>query len=258
MQGRAEKPAEVKGWTARGLRWEWARSWYLLFFLTYYLYWVPLVYAGLRLGQPKWIVPGLFYALPLGLHFAAALSGIGVEDWTQRLVFAAYVIAAIHTWAERGEYLVRLDEMLEERDETMLLARARAEARATGGESNVREIEPAPEPAAAEPALPAIAQLLAGAEDAAVRTMLDGTRLLDLNAASAPAITQLLGFDAELAAKAIKLREADGPFKSLEDFRYRVGVSIDTMSRIASHVLCAAQAEKKPGAPKPSGRIVDV
>lgn len=255
MRGRTEKPAQVKGWTVRGLRWEWARSWYLLFFLTYYLYWVPLVYAGLRLGQPKWIVPGLFYALPLGLHFAAALAGIGVEDWTQRLVFAAYVIAAIHTLAERGEYLVRLDEMLEERDETMLLARARAEARAMGAESNVRAIEPAPEPA---PELPAISQLLAGADDAAVRTMLDGTRLLDLNAASAQAIAQLLGFDAELASKAIKLREADGPFKSLEDFRYRVGVSIDTMSRIASHVLCAAAAEQKPGAPRPSGRIVDV
>jgi hypothetical protein len=71
-------PPQEMGFTTRGLAWEWRQSWFFAFFLTFFLYWLPLVYMGLRVLQFRWIVYGLFYAVPLlllGLVIGAGGAG---------------------------------------------------------------------------------------------------------------------------------------------------------------------------------------
>ena len=87
----------------------------------------------------------------------------------------------------------------------------------------------------------------------------DGTRVLELNLASADAIATLPGLDWELAKKAVQLRESGGPYTSTEDFRYRLGLSMDQL--VPLHPLVSTHrvpmTRSTPGV-KPSGRIVDV
>src|SRR4051812_19269493 len=77
------KSSEVKGFTTRGNSWEWQQSWFLLFFLTYFGYWLALVYMGLRALQFRWVIYALFYAGPslvllAFLHYGdAAQAAIG-------------------------------------------------------------------------------------------------------------------------------------------------------------------------------------
>lgn len=104
---------------------------------------------------------------------------------------------------------------------------------------------------------PAVAQ--PGNASDEFRTLPDGSRVLELNLASADAMATLPGLDWELGKKAVQLREAGGPFKSIEDFRYRLGLSMDQL--VALHPLVSTHrtpvTSSTPGV-KPSGRIVDV
>ncbi|MGH8766228.1 MAG: hypothetical protein ACRET8_10980, partial [Burkholderiales bacterium] len=108
-RGQGEEGGEAMGYTTRGVAWEWRQSWFLAFFLTGFLYWVPLVYMGLRVLDFRWIIYGLFYAVP-ALVLAFALGSRDADPATLKSMWQAmgafYVFAAVHTHRTRGEYLL--------------------------------------------------------------------------------------------------------------------------------------------------------
>jgi DNA uptake protein ComE-like DNA-binding protein len=303
-------PEEVKGYTTRGRRWEWRESWFLLLFLTFFLYWVPLVYMGLRVLQFRWVVYGILYAGPAALLMLMTSS---TYAWYSASAF--WIFALIHTWVAREEYLMRLAEAHDERDEMRArvlekrleaeetLAPARAAPRKlhwntaseaelamlpglgpqrakqalalrsqTGGfrsfrhfgeqlqltEQTLTRLRPlfeAEEEAASRSSSPEIAPT-----DPAYRVLPDGRRVLELNWASAETLAMLPGLGPELGRRAAALRDADGPFKSLEDFRFRLGLSMDTIVKITPYVAVISMSTKPAGgaATRTGGRIVDV
>ncbi|HEY4373572.1 MAG TPA: helix-hairpin-helix domain-containing protein [Burkholderiales bacterium] len=97
------------------------------------------------------------------------------------------------------------------------------------------------------------------AENSEYRQEIDGTYVLDINLVSVDALTTLPGIDHELARKIVQLRDADGPFKSSEDFRFRMGLTIDQFVPlqpiISTYRTSDNQADR---GRKPKGRIVDV
>jgi len=97
-------------------------------------------------------------------------------------------------------------------------------------------------------------------DDPAYRLLPDGNRLLELNWAGAEALGALPGLGPETARRAVAIREADGPFKSLEDFRYRLGLSMDALIKIGPFVSVISMSTRPGGgsAPQTGGRIVDV
>ena len=113
---------EVMGYTHRGTQWEFIQSWPLLGLLTFYTFWVPLLYMGVRVFRFTWIFWGLSYA------FASAVYALvpWPPEWagmSKRYVFGVLTIAAIHAWRIRGDFLVSLSEMIDEREERMAAAR---------------------------------------------------------------------------------------------------------------------------------------
>jgi DNA uptake protein ComE-like DNA-binding protein len=96
-------------------------------------------------------------------------------------------------------------------------------------------------------------------DDPAYRLLPDGSRVLEINWASAEALGALPGLGPEVARRAVELRK-DGPFKSLEDFRYRLDLPMDVMIKIGPHVSVISSSTRPGGgsAPKTGGRIVDV
>ena len=88
-------------------------------------------------------------------------------------------------------------------------------------------------------------------------TMLDGRSVLEINLASARAIATLPGLDDELARRAVTLRDADGPYVSVEDFRYRLGLSMDVVVQIAPIVSVVKTPAKRATGMQTNGRVVD-
>jgi DNA uptake protein ComE-like DNA-binding protein len=97
------------------------------------------------------------------------------------------------------------------------------------------------------------------AENSEYRQELDGSYVLDINVVSVDALATLPGVNHDLARTVVQLREADGPYTSAEDFRFRLGLTMDQFvplqGIISTHRIAAVQAEPKS---KPRGRIVDV
>jgi DNA uptake protein ComE-like DNA-binding protein len=97
------------------------------------------------------------------------------------------------------------------------------------------------------------------AKDSEYRQQLDGRYVLDINLVSVEAIATLPGISHDLARKAVQMRGTDGPFTSVEDFRYRLGLTIDQFVPLHG-IISTSRTAAKPVDPKfkPSGRIVDV
>lgn len=89
------------------------------------------------------------------------------------------------------------------------------------------------------------------------RQEIDGTWVLDINLVSVDALSTLRGFDHETARRVVQLREADGPFKSAEDFRFRLGLSLDQFIPLQG-IISTYRTPGTAAARKPKGRIVDV
>lgn len=317
--------SEAMGHTSRGTGWETRQSWFMLLFLTVVLYWVPLVYMGLRVLEFRWVIYGLLYALP-GALFALVKAGGGVGDasgtgvsldYLGRTAGAFWFFALIHTWNARGEFLIRLAERHYDHEELLERTRSRIDAASTGGEPahpsyspaaprgqlNVNRVTEAefamlpglgPErarqavrmreemgdyrsfadfaaklqlPAAAsarlrplfEPDTEEVAPAIAK-DDPAYRLLPDGSRVLEINWASAEALGALPGLGPEAARRAVTLRDGDGPYKSLEDFRYRLRLPMEVMIKIGPYVSVISTSTRPGGgsAPKAGGRIVDV
>jgi DNA uptake protein ComE-like DNA-binding protein len=314
---------EVKGVTTRGVGWEMRQLWFLAFFLTFFGYWVPLVYMGLRTLQFRWVIYGLFYAGPLvllamvlasggagpdGMHFSG---GTITRMW--QAVGGFWFIAAIHTWNAREEFLMIVSERQFDREELEERVRSRIDATAEGeaggapraprrllnvnrvsetelamlpglGTERAREalrlreqmgdfrsfadfaqklqlpaetstrLRPLFEPDSEQVAL-AIPK-----DDPAYRVLPDGNRVLEINWASAEALGALPGLGPETARRAVALRDGDGPFKSLEDFRFRLGLPMDTLIKIGPFVSVISMSTRPGGGSerKTGGRIVDV
>jgi DNA uptake protein ComE-like DNA-binding protein len=313
-------PPQEMGFTTRGLAWEWRQSWFLAFFLTFFLYPLPLVYMGLRVLQFRWIVCGLFYTAPLlllGLVLGAGGAGpdgmqfsSGTITRMWQAVWGFWVIALGHTWSAREEFLNRLSEQAFDREELLQRARSRmpqgeageaqAPARRRLNVNRVTETELAMLPglgnerarqalrlredmgefrsfadfaaklqlsaearARLRPLFEADSEEVALAlpkDDPAYRVLPDGGRVLEVNWASAEALGALPGLGPEIARRAVTLRDGDGPFKSLEDFRYRLGLPMDVLIKISPYVSVISMSMRPGGGgdKKTGGRIVDV
>jgi DNA uptake protein ComE-like DNA-binding protein len=96
-------------------------------------------------------------------------------------------------------------------------------------------------------------------ENSEYRQEIDGRYVLDINLVSVEALTTLRGISHEIARKAVQLREADGPFKSAEDFRFRLGLTLDQFVPLQGIISTYRTPGTQAAAGrKPKGRIVDV
>ena len=84
----------------------------------------------------------------------------------------------------------------------------------------------------------------------------DGRRILEVNLASAQAIASLPGLSQDIARRAVALRDADGWYRTTEDFRYRLGLSTDVLI-LFSPFMSTVKTLATPSGGKTGGRVVD-
>jgi hypothetical protein len=105
--------------TARGKRWEILHSlWIGWTFTLGFFNWVAFFYISYRAKQKKWLLWGLFYAIPfvLAMGFGIGSGGQGVNigwlsDLTYFLTIVLGLMSILHAFKIRKEYLIRLESV---------------------------------------------------------------------------------------------------------------------------------------------------
>ena len=318
--GMENKKEESLGHTARGLKWEYIQSWYMLSIVTVWFYWVPFIYTGVRVMDLRWIFWGFVYGIPAFVLWLFHPEEYGLDLYVKRAMYVSLIFSAIHAARARGEFLERLVAIEDEREELRQMTRQKKED--VEAQRRAELGLPAFEAAAPEPAvfqrilfdadtmserefalLPdmgpqkarqavALREQIGGytsfehfaekmgltpksrsrlrplfiappppeqAKNTEYRQQTDGTHVLDINLVSVDAIATLPGISRDIARKAVQLREADGPFTSAEDFRFRLGLTMDQIVPLQAIISTLRTAARRAD-PKirPSGRIVDV
>lgn len=249
----------------RGRRWEDQQSWYLLALLTPWTYWVPLAYTGLRIMAFDWIGVGLFYGLPVFVHFAINPAEYGFAEIFKYWEVTAWFAAGVHSFRARGEYLTQL-------------AGAEGSGEARGDDGNAQEPEyhrdEAPDAisaAAGEASAGRSEQPLHAAKPAAVAYPRGP---YDLNQITEEEIAMLPGMDEEFARQVIAMRKLLGGFQSFDHFADRMSLPNKLRDKLRPLFIHAEGLESlgarvvEPGGPNlsepvaparaPSGRIVDL
>jgi len=98
--------------TARGRKWEIMHSLWIGWTLTIgFLNWIAFFYIGIRARQRKWIFWGIFYLTPVVLALANPNLNNWLGDWTFNLQLVVGIMAPLHAFLVRKEYLLRLEAM---------------------------------------------------------------------------------------------------------------------------------------------------
>ena len=85
----------------------------------------------------------------------------------------------------------------------------------------------------------------------------EGHKVLEVNLASVAGFVSL-GLDEETARRAVALRDSDGPYKNAEEFRYRLGLSMEVLGRIGPKISTLHTPVTRRPVGTPSKRIVDL
>lgn len=174
------------------------------------------LYAALRSGARRWYAWALMWAVLVAA--GVVMSEVGPEDGAldtggSLFLFAVWFGGAAHALAARPEYVRRISDP---QDDHVGAARSRLEQRARAKELARSDPELARELGVGRPELP-------GAQAMGV---------VDVNHASAAALAQLPGVDAQLAARLVAVREEVGGFGSAPELGAVIDVDATTVERI--------------------------
>lgn len=209
--------------TAKGKRWEILHSlWIGWTFTLGFFNWIAFLYIGLRARRRRWLLWGLFYALPFTLAMLSPDLNSSLGDLIVFLTLAMGVVGILHAFAIRREYLVRLEALQRKADEAEVVLREQRKAGTHRGA-----------------ATPGQERLTKAAEQINPAAPLDGTAVPpDGNAAPSPSKTDTLIPYEKLFEICIKY-VADGyhvgenlPSKKLDNAR--VNFSIPETERVVA------------------------
>ena len=206
------------------------RSWWVLLTLVPLglTGWGALVYAGLRARRPWWTGAGLVYLAALAVAFTLiTIEGDGRDTWYGdlggALLLFVWVVPFVHALAIRSSYLECMDvvEGAElDRAEDALRVREEARRIVSGDPHRAREL---------------------GIGRPDVAGAFDGG-LVDLNHASADAISSLPGVGDELARRIVAVREDIDGFSSLEDLGLVLSLPAPTIDRMRARAVVLPRA----------------
>lgn len=226
--------------TSRGKFWEISNSiWILWTFTLGFLNWIAFFYIGMRSGVTKWIYSGVFYSIPcmLSLYYFEAKTDpyrdVGLTG-SVFLVFAIGIVSIVHAFRVRDEYLLRMDEILSQRDGYVNYSNQSYDTKSSP------YISATYESSITEPYYDKDSIDTTGGykslETVSAETKLEKTPSItvDVNNDSEEILAVLLGII--LAKKAVQIRKAKGGFQSKEDFYNSLGLKSHIIKQIDSSI----------------------
>lgn len=239
------------GITNKGKKWELRNSIWILWSFTLLLACVGFFWIGGRTGRRRWIVFGLVYLVTnFGLIYVAqAFEDINsvVHGTISAVIYISWMIAIVHAFLSRKEYLIRREAVLELKNSTRDAYRdsIRKDYLGSGGKPAIHASGPMANNSSRQNTL--------------VNQHVPIAQKINLNIASEQELSNLPGVGVALAKRALELRSQIGGFVSVQDFHQRLGlmphfaVQIEKMAFVDSSVLQEAQPS-----PEATGRVIDI
>jgi DNA uptake protein ComE-like DNA-binding protein len=247
--------------TRKGCGWQLAQSWWVPLLFTFYLAGPAFIYIGIRARRFSWVLLGFVYSLPVvydqyGYH---ALMGTvtGILCFFGAIIL--YVWSIFHGLVCWAQYITLMEARALGVDSKIL---ERMDDEKSGKRKEPGNIVPPPPPGPirTEPELSA-----AGPE----------TKNVDPNLAAERELADLPGVGVILAKKAIRYREANGGFRTADEFFETLRLPPHAAARLRPLVTVGSDPQdvppsrepdstaSLPGAspssppPPPRGRVVD-
>jgi DNA uptake protein ComE-like DNA-binding protein len=212
--------------TSKGKRWELLHSLWLgwVIFSFGLLSWAAFLYIGIRAKQRKWVLWGLAY-VAVGIVLAIALPDTTTNTFVS---FVVWLIAIVHVFQARREYLVRLEVL-----QSSGVAPNTAQRPKIGPQYGANTSSaPSSEEAAAASSWTSLGHSVPSAQMFKSSQPADITSsTVDLNSASEQELATLLGLGTIMAKRAVSFREAQGGFRSVEDFGRVLNLEPDAVER---------------------------
>ncbi|MHB8896000.1 MAG: ComEA family DNA-binding protein [Candidatus Geothermincolia bacterium] len=218
--------------TERGWGWDIRHSLWVLWTFTLITGFIGFLYIGRRAKKKKWIIWGAIYASVPVIGFIGALltpeKGYNLQS---DIVLGASILMGLycvgHAFFVLPEYLRAINFL-----ETGYIPEEKTDSPPTTSFPL-----PTESPAAADTAAPEESPASAGADfnrpGRAVQVA-----LIEINTASLESLASLPGMSTSLAGKAVELREALGPFKTVEEFCEALALGAEASSGLKPLVIC--------------------
>jgi len=142
--------------TTRGRRWELKHSLWIILTFTLVLNWLAFIIIGIVVRRGRWVLWGLLYSLPFIISvFAPKTAGPANDlgDAMFPLIIVGGVASIVHAFLIREDYLMRLENRMQEAAETDARRRRRLEAEHRSKAVDAPQRDPEPLEPAASPAI---------------------------------------------------------------------------------------------------------
>jgi len=230
------------------------------------LNWAGWIHAGVRAKYVKYFLIGGLYGIPfmLAMAFSEEKRPDGKYSTAYNLVMTLNMISwiggIVHAQIVKKEVNLRIKYASQSPARTSVDDQLE---RKIAGEYGVpiTASPTAPSPATQRPAVPpqsvprGLAPPLAAPPQTVVASPTSAS--VDVNSASEQQIASLQGVGPILAKKAIKFRQSERPFQSVDDFAQVLGLKPHILQQLRPRVVANAPAQTARAVEKRSGRVVD-
>lgn len=246
--------------TSKGQSWELRHSlWIAWTFTLGFFNWIAFFYIGIRAKRRRWLLWGLFYAIPfiLGMAIADTPAFDGwVGDVDAALVVLLGLASIVHAFRVRKEYLLRLEALQRGTPVRDAALRRRIDTEYTGQRQTHegRQATEGPPPDQAQDGVTRGPSVAPDPQPQSAPPADTRASAVDLNGASEQQLAALPGVGLIVAKRAVGLRESRSGFRSVDDFGEALNLKPHVVERLRPMV---SVSPPQAGPSESSGRIVD-
>lgn len=236
--------------TSKGIAWELSHSIWMIwsFFPTGFFNYISFFYIGYRTKQKKWHIVGFVY-LALFIFFVFSMQVFPSEHWMTDIgvagILLSWILSVFHVFKVRTEYLLRLEAILKINKKGV-----------KDLENRIRQ-----EYFSSDTTLDSLEKTLQN-EDSQEYSKTEKTDRpeflspVNINTADEGTIATIPSIGGIVAKKIIMVREAEGEFKSLNDFVVKMNFKPHVIEKIKDYIIVSVtEAPVENGEQK--GRIID-
>lgn len=214
------------------------------------LSWTGFFYIGIKAKQKKWYLAGVvFFLLQFVLVLAAPSVKSTAYDVAMIIFFSAYIAGIILSFRARKEYLICRDIILNARFEEQKIQRLRETVMRNYRDQGIENVQATKEDSFTKVVRAAMregeapkpeeqSKLRAETQEQTSEEIQEKVPLLDINACSELALSELPGVSVVAAKKAIAYRTEHSGFFDVDDFYAAVGVKPHFIVRLEDRLTC--------------------
>jgi|GEM_PF-2073691 len=229
--------------TKKGVKWELKNSIWILWSFILFFNGIGMFYAGIKVKVKRWHRYGLIYIAIMWISFFMVGKEQSYFSYAMTLLFSiSYPVCIVHTILIRSEYLLKLEEL--EDNETQQTEADVLRKKIIGSSSTINKDNIPPEKLKIPP-IPKMVDIPKIEEERGA---------IDINSCNESELADLPGVGLILAKKALKLRNDNNGFTSVDEFIQKLSIKPHYAEKLKVKICCLTTKNIKYETAKIRGR----